>query len=180
MVSERRVSFFDSQMTPSMRRSSRQSVCSPTQSHKEGIDFKIRTIELGDKKIKLQIWFVCTHPCTEIQGHGRARAFPHDHHSILSWGDGACSCCGRGVMVQGIILVYDITNEKSFDNIKTWIRFLACARAHSRNIEANASSDVEKMMIGNKCDMDDKRVISKEQGAKVCHLSSHSTVCMYN
>ena len=25
-------------------------------------------------------------------------------------------------MPQGIILVYDITNEKSFDNIKTWIR----------------------------------------------------------
>ena len=25
---------------------------------------------------------------------------------------------------QGIILVYDITNEKSFDNIKTWIRYV--------------------------------------------------------
>ena len=26
------------------------------------------------------------------------------------------------VLFQGIMLVYDITNEKSFENIKTWIR----------------------------------------------------------
>lgn len=25
-------------------------------------------------------------------------------------------------LLQGIMLVYDITNEKSFDNIKNWIR----------------------------------------------------------
>ena len=53
----------------------------------------------------------------------------------------------RGAM--GIMLVYDITNEKSFDNIKNWIR----------NIEEHASSDVEKMILGNKCDMNDKRQV---------------------
>ena len=42
----------------------------------------------------------------------------------------------RGAM--GIMLVYDITNEKSFENIKNWIR----------NIEENASADVEKMLLG--------------------------------
>jgi GTPase SAR1 family protein len=61
---------------------------------------------------------------------------------------------------QGILLLYDITNEKSFDNIKTWIH----------NIEQHASEDVEKMILGNKCDMDEKRVISKEQGES-CHNS---------
>nr|CAH7759290.1 unnamed protein product [Callosobruchus chinensis] len=40
---------------------------------------------------------------------------------------------------MGIMLVYDITNEKSFENIKNWIR----------NIEENASADVEKMLLGN-------------------------------
>lgn len=34
--------------------------------------------------------------------------------------------------LQGILLVYDITNEKSFENIKTWIK----------NIEQHASADV--------------------------------------
>lgn len=32
------------------------------------------------------------------------------------------SCILSSVLPQGIMLVYDITNEKSFDNIKNWIR----------------------------------------------------------
>ncbi|KTF85213.1 hypothetical protein cypCar_00030886 [Cyprinus carpio] len=60
----------------------------------------------------------------------------------------------RGAM--GIMLVYDITSEKSFENIKNWIR----------NIEEHASSDVEKMILGNKCDMNDRRQVSKERGEK--------------
>ncbi|CAL4211569.1 unnamed protein product, partial [Meganyctiphanes norvegica] len=59
----------------------------------------------------------------------------------------------RGAM--GIMLVYDITNEKSFDNIKN------C------NIEEHASADVEKMVLGNKCDMNDKRQVSKERGEQL-------------
>lgn len=51
---------------------------------------------------------------------------------------------------MGIMLVYDITNDKSFDNIKNWIR----------NIEEHASADVEKMILGNKCDMNDKRQVT--------------------
>ncbi|XP_036865394.1 ras-related protein Rab-8A isoform X3 [Manis javanica] len=61
----------------------------------------------------------------------------------------------RGAM--GIMLVYDITNEKSFDNIQNWIR----------NIEEHASADVEKMILGNKCDVNDKRQVSKERGEKL-------------
>lgn len=52
---------------------------------------------------------------------------------------------------MGIMLVYDVTNEKSFENIKNWIR----------NIEENASADVEKMILGNKCDLDSKRQVHK-------------------
>lgn len=47
------------------------------------------------------------------------------------------------------MLVYDITNEKSFENIKNWIR----------NIEENASADVEKMLLGNKCELNEKRQV---------------------
>lgn len=53
----------------------------------------------------------------------------------------------RGAM--GIMLVYDITQDKSFENIKNWIR----------NIEENASSDVEKMLLGNKCELNEKRQV---------------------
>lgn len=61
-----------------------------------GIDFKIRTIELDGKKIKLQIW--------DTAGQERFRTITTAYY--------------RGAM--GIMLVYDITNEKSFDNIKNW------------------------------------------------------------
>ncbi|KPP68297.1 RAB8A, member RAS oncogene family,-like, partial [Scleropages formosus] len=97
-----------------------------------GIDFKIRTVELDGKKIKLQIW--------DTAGQERFRTITTAYY--------------RGAM--GIMLVYDITNEKSFDNIKNWIR----------NIEEHASADVEKMILGNKCDVNDKRQVSKERGEK--------------
>lgn len=58
---------------------------------------------------------------------------------------------------MGIMLVYDVTNEKSFDNIKNWIR----------NIEEHASSDVEKMILGNKCDIQDRRKVSRERGEQL-------------
>ena len=55
------------------------------------------------------------------------------------------------------MLVYDITNSKSFDNIAKWLR----------NIQEHANEDVEKMILGNKCDMEDKRVIPKERGEAI-------------
>ncbi|KAK0140621.1 Ras-related protein Rab-8A [Merluccius polli] len=105
-----------------------------------GIDFKIRTIELDGKKIKLQIW-VTLIISRDTAGQERFRTITTAYY--------------RGAM--GIMLVYDITNERSFENIKNWIR----------NIEEHASSDVEKMVLGNKCDINDKRQVSKERGEKL-------------
>lgn len=98
-----------------------------------GIDFKIRTIDLDGKKIKLQIW--------DTAGQERFRTITTAYY--------------RGAM--GIMLVYDVTNEKSFENIGNWIR----------NIEMHASSDVEKMILGNKCDIQDRRQVTKERGEQL-------------
>ncbi|KAI1728377.1 ras family domain-containing protein [Ditylenchus destructor] len=98
-----------------------------------GIDFKIKTIELKGKKIKLQIW--------DTAGQERFHTITTSYY--------------RGAM--GIMLVYDITNAKSFDNIAKWLR----------NIDEHASEDVVKMLLGNKCDMADRRVISKERGERI-------------
>ncbi len=62
-----------------------------------------------------------------------------------------------GALLQGILLVYDITNEKSFENVKNWMR----------NIDEHASCDVERMILGNKADCDDRRQVSKERGEQV-------------
>lgn len=67
----------------------------------------------------------------------------------------------RGAM--GILLVYDVTDERSFGSrslilnrpsIEVWIDI----RNWIRNIEQHASEGVNKILIGNKCDMLDKKV----------------------
>lgn len=47
--------------------------------------------------------------------------------------------------------------EKSFENIKNWIR----------NIEENATADVEKMLLGNKCELEEKRQVTKDRGEQL-------------
>ncbi|GAA5993047.1 hypothetical protein JCM10908_003077 [Rhodotorula pacifica] len=98
-----------------------------------GIDFKIRTIELDGKRIKLQIW--------DTAGQERFRTITTAYY--------------RGAM--GILLVYDVTDERSFNNIRTW---------HA-NVEQHASEGVNKILIGNKCDWSDKKVISEQQGQEL-------------
>lgn len=98
-----------------------------------GIDFKIKTVELQGKKIKLQIW--------DTAGQERFHTITTSYY--------------RGAM--GIMLVYDITNGKSFENISKWLR----------NIDEHANEDVERMLLGNKCDMDDKRVVPKGKGEQI-------------
>ncbi|KAK3563057.1 hypothetical protein QTP86_015868 [Hemibagrus guttatus] len=98
-----------------------------------GIDFKIKTVELNGKRIKLQIW--------DTAGQERFHTITTSYY--------------RGAM--GILLVYDITNAKSFENISKWLR----------NIEEHANEDVERMLLGNKCDMEDMRVVSKAKGEQI-------------
>lgn len=60
---------------------------------------------------------------------------------------------------MGIILVYDITSETSFRNITKWIR----------RIEENATEDVQRLIIGNKCDLESKREVSRESAELFGH-----------
>nr|XP_054102466.1 ras-related protein Rab-8A-like [Callithrix jacchus] len=94
-----------------------------------GMDFKIRTIELDGKRMKRQI--------RDTAGQGRFRTIRTAYR--------------RGAM--GIMLVYDVTDEKSFHNTRNWIR----------NIEEHGSAYVETMMLGNTCDENHKRQVSKER-----------------
>ncbi|KAF2665396.1 NCA2-domain-containing protein [Microthyrium microscopicum] len=95
-----------------------------------GIDFKIRTIELDGKRVKLQIW--------DTAGQERFRTITTAYY--------------RGAM--GILLVYDVTDMRSFENIRTWFS----------NVEQHATEGVNKILIGNKCDWEEKRAVTTEQG----------------
>ncbi|KAE8588895.1 hypothetical protein XENTR_v10022800 [Xenopus tropicalis] len=98
-----------------------------------GIDFKIRTTEIEGKKIKLQVW--------DTAGQERFKTITTAYY--------------RGAM--GIILVYDITDERSYENIQNWMK----------SIKENAAAGVERMLLGNKCDMENKRKVPKERGEKL-------------
>ena len=58
---------------------------------------------------------------------------------------------------DGIFLLYDITNRKSFDEINDWID----------NIKDNKGDDFPVILIGNKCDKNDKRNIDEKEGQKL-------------
>ena len=60
-----------------------------------------------------------------------------------------------------VFIVYDITNKKSFDNLQSWIDFV-------NNIE---NSNI--VILGNKTDLDDKRVVSTEEGKKFCEEKNY-------
>jgi len=55
---------------------------------------------------------------------------------------------------HGILLLYDVTDKDSFKNLSNWLI----------EIEKNASKNVLKVLIGNKSDLEDKRVVSYNQG----------------
>jgi len=58
---------------------------------------------------------------------------------------------------HGIALVYDTTNEISFYNIKKWIQ----------DVRTYAESNVNLVLIGNKCDLQNEQAIPKEKGQEI-------------
>ena len=70
---------------------------------------------------------------------------------------------------HGIILTYDVTDESSFKNIKNWVK----------QIDQNAQNTVCKVLVGNKCDRDERKVsfedgqsLAKEVGMKFFETSA--------
>ncbi|MCO5579745.1 hypothetical protein L7F22_033605 [Adiantum nelumboides] len=93
-----------------------------------GVDFKIRTVELDSKTIKLQIW--------DTAGQERFRTITSSYY--------------RGA--HGIIIVYDVTDQESFNNVKQWLN----------EIDRFASENVNKLLVGNKSDLTAKKVVDTQ------------------
>ena len=95
-----------------------------------GVDFKIKTFDIDEKRIKMQIW--------DTAGQERFK------NIIASYYRGA----------HGILLIYDVTDKDSFRNLANWLI----------EIEKNANKNVLKVVIGNKTDLENRRVITYNQG----------------
>ena len=99
-----------------------------------GMDYKIKSYEKEDgNSIKLYIW--------DTAGQDRFRSITRNYY--------------KGA--DGIILIYDITNEESFNNVKNWIN----------SIKEEAPDKVVIILVGNKVDDEENRKIKKENGEKI-------------
>ena len=58
---------------------------------------------------------------------------------------------------QGVVLCFDVTNQKSFDNVRMWFE----------QIESHADAGIAKILVGNKVDLADERKISAEQAKQM-------------
>ncbi|KAI9323789.1 GTP-binding protein ypt1 [Dichotomocladium elegans] len=96
-----------------------------------GVDFKIRTVQ-----IQGQTW--------DTAGQERFRTITASYY--------------RGA--HGIIIVYDVTDQGSFNNLKMWLR----------EIEkfTSADSNVSKLVVGNKNDLADLKVVDYTTAKNLC------------
>ena len=99
-----------------------------------GLDYRLKTMILDDHKIvKIQLW--------DTAGQDKFRAITRNYY--------------KGA--RGIILIYDVTNVKSYENIKKWIN----------EIKEEISEKVSIVLVANKIDNTAERKISKVQGEKL-------------
>ena len=99
-----------------------------------GIEYKLKEIKINEVNYTLQIW--------DTAGQERFKSLSR---SFMNEAD-------------GVLFVYDITNKKTFQSIKDWIK-----------IQEDASEiGNKKIIVGNKSDLEDKREISKEKLKNLC------------
>lgn len=90
-----------------------------------GVDFKVLTFERQNKVVKLQLW--------DTAGQERFRTITHSYY--------------RGA--HSIMLVFDITNRESFDNVAVWMQ----------DVKKFASTTAPMLLVGNKADCADRREV---------------------
>jgi Ras-related protein Rab-11A len=95
-----------------------------------GVELGIKFLKIKNTKTKIQIW--------DTAGQERYRAI------TSSYFKGSNGC----------FIVYDITNEASFNNIENWYE----------QIQKETSKDIPILLVGNKCDLEDERKVPIEKG----------------
>ncbi len=102
-----------------------------------GVNFKSKKVSLNGELIQVQVW--------DTAGQEQF------HKITTSYYKGA----------QGIMLVYDVADQKSLENVEYWIK----------NIKSNASDSVQVVLIGNKIDLRQvdaqKKCVDTERGKEI-------------
>lgn len=95
-----------------------------------GIDYYLKTETFDDTSIQVKIW--------DTAGQERYRSQTNSFFRNA----------------EGVILVYDVTNQETFHNLRNWIN----------NINSNSKDNLKKIIIGNKIDLN--REVKKEEAEK--------------
>ena len=95
-----------------------------------GVELGTKFLKVKDVGIKIQIW--------DTAGQERYKSITSSYY--------------KGS--HGCFIVYDITNESSFENVDKWYQ----------QAQKEASKDVSIILVGNKCDLEEQRKVSKEKG----------------
>eukprot|EP00826_Nyctotherus_ovalis_P039775 TRINITY_DN3845_c0_g1_i13.p1 TRINITY_DN3845_c0_g1~~TRINITY_DN3845_c0_g1_i13.p1 ORF type:complete len:199 (-),score=43.25 TRINITY_DN3845_c0_g1_i13:129-725(-) len=95
-----------------------------------GIDFISKPMTLDGTDILLKIW--------DTAGQERFRTITRSFYK----------------QAEGIILVYDVTKRKTFENIHKW----------SNSIYENADAGIINCLVANKIDLTEQRTVSREEG----------------
>ena len=104
-----------------------------------GVEFDSTILTIDEKKVKLQIW--------DTAGQERFRSISKAYY--------------RNAV--GVILVFDITERKSFDDLPSWLN----------DVHALCDPNAVIQLIGNKCDLGSQRVVTiaeAEQFAEHHHM----------
>mmetsp|Transcript_46065 Transcript_46065/g.100051 ORF Transcript_46065/g.100051 Transcript_46065/m.100051 type:complete len:203 (-) Transcript_46065:77-685(-) len=96
-----------------------------------GIDFRVKMLQRSGQRVKLQIW--------DTAGQERFATITQQYYRSA----------------HGIILVFDVTSEESFANIRRWVSQIA----------AHGSEATNRLLLGNKADYEPpRRVIDSARG----------------
>ena len=95
-----------------------------------GVELGTKFLKIKNIGAKLQIW--------DTAGQERYRSITSSYY--------------KGS--HGCFIVYDITNEASFQSIDKWFE----------QAQKEASKDISIILVGNKCDLENERKVSKEKG----------------
>ncbi|XP_057657406.1 uncharacterized protein LOC130894544 [Diorhabda carinulata] len=98
-----------------------------------GIGFTTKVVTVNNTKVKLQIW--------DTAGQERFRSVTHAYYRDA----------------HALLLLYDVTNKTSFDNIRAWLG----------EIREYAQDDVVIMLLGNKADCGAERAVRREDGERL-------------
>lgn len=93
-----------------------------------GVDFKAKYVLAGNIIVKLKIW--------DTAGQERFRSIIRTYYNGTN----------------GIVLVFDLTNKESFDNLHEWINEIYETHINTSKI----------ILIGNKCDLVEKREVEQK------------------